>query len=87
MFFAFAFGVDKNVIKVHYHENIKLFCQDHIDITLERCWYVGQFKRHDMVLKVAISGAEGCILFVAFSDPHLMRDIGQLELDEMLSPT
>ncbi len=26
MLFAFAFGVDENVVKVHYHENVELLC-------------------------------------------------------------
>ncbi len=73
--FSFTFGVDEDVIKVHYYENIKLLCQDLIDIALESGQYIGQSKRHHLVLEIAIAGLEGYFLFIAFFDPHLMVGI------------
>ena len=35
MLFAFALGIDKDVIEIHYHKNIELLCQDLINIALE----------------------------------------------------
>ncbi len=32
MLFVFAFGIDEDVIKIHYHENVELFCKDLIDV-------------------------------------------------------
>ncbi len=87
MLFAFAFGIDKDVIKVHYHENIKLLYQDLIDIALERDGCIGQFKRHHLILKMAIASLEGCLPFIAFSDPHLIVGISQIKLGETSSPT
>ncbi len=87
MLLAFTFGIDEDVIEVHYHENVELFYQDLIDITLKHDQYIGQSKRHDLVFKVAIAGLEGRLLFVAFLDPHSMVGIGQIELGEMSSPT
>ena len=36
MLFALALSLDKDVIKVHYHKDVKLLRQDLIDVTLER---------------------------------------------------
>ena len=80
MFFALVLGVDKDVIEIHYHKNVKLLCQDLVDITLERDRCIGQSKRHNLVLEVAIASPESRLLFVAFSDPHLIVGIGQVEL-------
>ncbi len=87
MLFVFAFGVDEDVIKIHDYENIELLCQDLVDIALEHARYVGQSKRDDLVLKVVIACPEGRLPFIAFLDPHSMVGIGQIELDEMSSPT
>ncbi len=39
MLFSFTFGIDKDVIKVYYHENDKFLYQELIDIALQsgRC--------------------------------------------------
>ncbi len=85
MFFAFAFSVDKNVIKIHYYSNVKLLCQDLIDIALEWGRGIDQSKKHYLILEMAIASPESCFLFVAFSDPHLMIDISQIKLGETSS--
>ena len=36
MLFAFAFDLDKDVIKVHYHKNVELLYYDCVDIALKR---------------------------------------------------
>ncbi len=74
--FAFTFDIDENVIEVHYHENVKLFCQDLIDVILEYGQCIDQSKRHHLVLKIAIADFESCFPFTAFSDPHSMVGIG-----------
>ena len=76
MFFALALSVNKDVIKVYYHKNVKFFYQDLVNITLERGWYISQSKRHDLVFKMAIVGPKGRFLFISFSNPHLMVGIG-----------
>ena len=85
MFFALILDVDEDVIEVHYYKNVKLFCQNLVDITLERGRCVGQSIKYHLVLKMAIAGPKGRLLFVAFSDPHLIVGIGQVKLDEMPS--
>ncbi len=85
--FDFPLSVDEDVIKVYYHENVKLFYQDLIDIALKCGLYIGQFKRHNLVLKMAIAGLEDRFLFISFSNPYLIVDIGQIKLGETSSPT
>ncbi len=76
MLFSFAFGVDVDVIEIYNHKNVKLLCQNLVDIAVESGRCIGQSKRHYLVLEMAIAGSEGCLLFIVFSDPHLMVGIG-----------
>ena len=76
VFFALALSVDEDVIEVHYHKNVEFFGQDLVDVALESGWYVGQSKRYILVIKVAIAGSEGRLLFVDFSNSHSMIGIG-----------
>ena len=85
--FDFAFSIDENVIEVYYYENVKLFCQDLVDIALERSRYVSQSEKYHLVLKIAMVGLEDRFPFVSFPNPHLMVSIGQIKLGEILSPT
>ena len=87
MLFIIAFDIDKDVIEVHYHKNVKFFCQDLVDIALERSQYVGQSKKHYLVLKMAIAGFESRFLFIVFPNPHLIIGICQIKLDKISSPT
>ena len=87
MLFVFAFGIDKNVIKIHYYKNVELFYQDLINIVLERGRCISQSKRHYLVLKMAIAGFEGRFLSISFPNSHLIVSISQIELKETLSPT
>ena len=86
MLFAFALGIDKNVIKVHYYKNIELFCQDLIDIALEYGQCIGQSKKHYLVFEMAITSPESHFLFITFPNPHLMVGIDQIELGKTSSP-
>ncbi len=85
--FAFVLCVDEDVIEVHYDKNVKLLCQDLVDVTLKRSRRVDQSKRHDLIFEVTIAGPEGRFPFIAFPDPHLMVGIGQIELGETSSST
>ncbi len=85
--FALALSVDEDVIEIHYHENVEFLGQDLVDVALKRGRCVGQTKRHNLVLKMAIAGPEGRLPFTAFPDPHSMIGIGQIELGETSIPT
>ncbi len=87
LLFALALSVDEDIIEIHYYENVELLGQDLIEVTLEHGRYVGQSKRHDLVLEMAIAGPEGRLPFIAFLDLHLMVGIDQIKLAEISSPT
>ncbi len=87
MLFALALSINEDVIEIYYHENVKLLGQDLIDVILKRGRCVSQSKRHDLVFEMAITGPEGHLPFIAFPDPYLMVDIGQIKLGETSSPT
>ena len=76
MLFALALSIDEDIIKVQYHKNVEFFCQDLVDIALKRGWCIGQSKRYDLVLEVAIASSESRLPFVSFLDPHLIVGIG-----------
>ena len=85
--FAFGFGVNKDVIEVHYYENNKPLWKDLIYITLERNWCNSQSKRLHLVLEMTITGLESYFLFIAVSDSYLMVGIGLIKLGKMSSLT
>ena len=87
MLLTFAFCIDKNVMQMYYYENVKLFCQNFIDIALERGRYIGQSKRHYLVLEIINIGPEGYFLFIAFSNPHFMVGNSHIKLGVMPSLT
>ena len=74
--FFFAFGVDKDVIEIHHHKDVKFFHQDLINIALESGQYIGQSKRHYLILEIAIADFENYLLLITFSNSHLMLGIG-----------
>ena len=87
LLFVFTFDIDKNIIKVHYYKNVKFFYQDLIDAALEHGQCISQSKRYFLVLEMAIAAPEGRLPSIAFLDPYLMIGIGEIELNEMSSPT
>ncbi len=87
MLFTFVLGIDEDVIEVHYDKNVKLLYQDLVNIALEYDWYVGQSKRHHLILEMAIPGLKGYIPFIIFPNPHSMVGISQIKLGETSSPT
>ena len=82
MFFALTLSVDKNVIEVYYHKNVKLLFQDLVNIALECSRCIVQSKRHYLVLEIAVTGPESFFLFIAFLDLHMMIEIDQVELSK-----
>ena len=75
MFFSLIFDMGEDVIKIYYHKDVKLLCQNLVDIALECDQCVGQSKRHDLVLKVAIAGPKSSLLFIFFFDSHPIVNI------------
>ncbi len=65
-------------MQIHHNKDIKLFCEDLVDIALKTGWYVGKAEGHYLVLEVAISGAKGRLPFVTFLYPYLMISTSQV---------
>ncbi len=78
MWLAWVLCVDQNLIQIHHNEGIKLFSKDLVDIALKTGWCIRKAKGHYLVLKVAISGVEGCLPFVTFSNPHSMVSTSEI---------
>ena len=75
MFFFLVFNINENIIKIYYHKNIKFLRQNLIDIALKRDQCVSQFKRHYLVLKMAVAGPKDHLPFIFFPNLHPMIDI------------
>ncbi len=87
MLFALTFNVDKDVIKIQYHKNVKLLCQDLVHIPLKCSQCVCQSKRHDLIFEMTIADLESRLPFIAFPDLHSMVGISQIKLGETSSLT
>ncbi len=77
-------SIDQNVIQVHYNEDIKLFSEDLVNVALKTGGCVGKAKKHYLILEVVVSGAKGRLLFVTFSNPHLVIGTRQIQLGKPL---
>ena len=86
MLFSLVFNIDKDVITIYYHKNVKFFCQNLVNIALKRGRCIGQSKKHYLILKMAIIDPKDRLLFIFFSDLHPMIGIGQVKLSKTLSP-
>ena len=78
--FSFIFGIDKDIIQIYNNEDIKFFYKNLIDVALECCWSVGQFKKHYLILEVAISGPKSGLSFISFANSHPVIGIGEVKL-------
>ena len=82
MSLAWIFGIDENVIEINNDKDIEFFGHDLVDIVLEAGRYVGQHKKHYLVLKVAVSSPESYFLFIALFYPHPMVSTCEVKLGE-----
>ena len=87
MLFVFVFDIEKDIIEIYYDKNNDFFYQDLINVVLKRVRCICQSKRHHLVLKIIIAGHESCFLFIAFLNAHSIINIGQIKLNETISPT
>ncbi len=86
MWLAGVFSINQNIIHIYHNEDIKLFSKDLVDIALKTGGCVGKTKGHYLILEVAVSGMEGRLPLVIFSDSHLMIDTSEIQLGKLLDP-
>lgn len=63
---------------MHDDKNVELFCEDLIDIALKTSQSIRKLKKHDLILKIAISNIKNSFLFITFPNTHLMVGISQV---------
>ncbi len=86
MWLVEVFGIDQDVIQIHYNEDIKLFSKDLVDVALKTSGCVKKTEGHYLVLEVAVSGAEDYLSLVTFSDSHPMIGTSEIQLGKLLDP-
>ena len=84
MALARVFGIYKDVIQIHDNKEIKFFGSDLIDVAQKAGRSVAESERHDLVLEMTVSGPEGCLPFLNFSNPYPIIGICQIQLGELL---
>ncbi len=72
--FFFVFIVNEDIININNNKDVMLLYQDLINVSLKHSRCIGQSKRHHLVLEIAVTGHESCILFTTFLDFHLIID-------------
>ncbi len=83
---SWIFSIDQDVIQVHYNKDIKLFNENFIDVALKTGGCIEKAEGHYLVLKVAVSGTKGRLLFIIFSNLHSMIGTNQIQLGKLLGP-
>ena len=83
---AWIFDVDQNIIQIHHNEDIKLFSEDLVDVALKAGRCIRIAKEHYLVLKVAVSGAEGYLPLIILSDSYPIVGTSQVQLYELFGP-
>ena len=76
MWLAYLFNINHDIFQIHYNKRVELFSKDFINIALNTGWSVGEFKRHNLILEVAVPVIKSSLSFVAFSDSHPMVGTG-----------
>ena len=70
MLFSLIFGIDKDIIKIHYHEDINFFFQNLINVALKCGQCISQLKKYHLILEIAIAGPKSRFFFFFFSNLH-----------------
>ena len=76
MSLAFVLYINDDVVQVNNDKDIQLCGQDFIDITLEASRYIGETKKHDLVLKMTVLSLKNRLPFITFRDSHPMIGAG-----------
>ena len=84
---AWVLGVDEDVIKVNNDKDIKFLGQDLVNIAPKASRYIGQPKRHYLVLEIAVSSPESRLLFIALFYSRPMVSICEVKLGELFCST
>ena len=75
-------GVQGDVVEVDDDEGVQEGAKDVVHERHEGGWGVGEAKRHDSVLEMAIPGSEGCLGSVGLRDADLTVARAEVEFCE-----
>lgn len=79
-----VFGRDQNVVQIHNNKDDELLRMDLVDVALEARRSIGESERRDLIFEVTVPCPEGRLPFIAFSNPHPVIGIRQVQLGELL---
>ena len=80
-------SVNKNIVQIDNDKDVKLLNKNFVNISLETYWYVCLPKKHHLVLEMTVSSSERRLLFIPFTDFHLIVCTCKVELDKLFSPS
>lgn len=83
---TWVFSGNEDVIQVYDNENVQLFGQNLVDLTLKTGRYIEKPKGHDLMLEIAVPGPEGGFPVIAFSNSHPVVGVGEVQLSKALGP-
>ena len=83
---SWIFNVDQYIIQIYNNEDIWLFSQNLVDISLKDGRTIREAKKYDLILKTLISGPKDYLLLIAFTNSYQMIGIDKVQLDEPFSP-
>lgn len=73
-----VFNIDQGIIQIDNDKDIEFFSKNFIDVFLKASWSIREAKKHDLVLKIAITSFESHFLFIVFSDLYLIINTYQI---------
>lgn len=69
---ACVLNIDQNIVQIHNNKDVKLFSKIFINIALKTGRGIRNSKRLDLILKMAVPDTKNSLLFIAFSNFHLI---------------
>lgn len=67
-----------DIVQIYKDKDVDFFNKDLIDIALKTVWSIGESKKHDLILNIAVSSPKSSFLFINFSNSYLLVGIGQV---------
>lgn len=65
-------AIDENIILKYQYKSPEEGLKNLVHHTLKCCWCIGQAKRHDLELIMALMSFKSCLVFILWEHPHLM---------------
>lgn len=73
-----VFGINQDVFQIYDDKNIKFFNNNFIGTALEAGRSIKKSKRHDLILKLTVLSLKSHLLFIVFTNSHLVRKTSQV---------